>query len=139
MVRFDYRQDVWSRAADRAAQMPIYAGSHRRGAANELGALGEVIFEEFLRSHGIPFDPRYETTEDLLLFDATVEVKTKDRTVNPQPHYECSVPLYNHEHQRSNGTTFWTSCRNLRIDQLRKLPQLLEACERAKRNAGGHG
>ncbi|MET3930584.1 hypothetical protein ABIE51_002471 [Lysobacter sp. OAE881] len=169
--------------------MPIYAGSHRRGAANEVGALGEVIFEEFLRSHRIPFEPRHETTEDLVLFDATVEIKTKDRTVNPLPHYECSVPLYNYEHQRpdlyvfvslvrdlarsplsitrfshahlvgwatlaqvdqavvrkrgetdaSNGTTFWTSCRNLRIDQLRKFPELLEACAKATRNAGGRG
>lgn len=86
--------------------MPVYAGSHRKGAANEVGALGEVVFESFLAGHGIPFTPRYATTDDLELFGATADVKTKDRTVRPQPHHECSVPLYNHEHQRPSFYVF---------------------------------
>ena len=40
------------------------------------------------------------TKYDLLVQGDKVEVKTKDRTVRPKPFYECSIPLYNHTHQK---------------------------------------
>ena len=96
----EYDAALWRVAEERASAMPVYAGSHRKEAANQVGALGEVVFEYFLKRKGIPYTPRYETTEDLLVNGDTIEVKTKDRTVRPRPDYDCSVPLYNHEHQR---------------------------------------
>lgn len=55
-----------------------------------------------MKSAGISYVDRKQTTHDYLLSatSETLEIKTKDRTVLPRPHYECSVPLYNHEHQR---------------------------------------
>lgn len=172
----DFDPSLWRIAEERAAGMPVYTGSHRGKAANQVGALGEVLFEYLLTAHGISFVPRYETTEDLEVCGDTIDVKTKDRTVAPRRHYECSVPLYNHEHQRpaiyvfvsllrskfdkrttnerftkafivgwctlgeidakgtlkrtnevdrSNGTRFWTACKNLAISDLNPMADLL--------------
>lgn len=172
----DYEQGLWRRAQDRADGMPIYGNSHREAAANQVGALGEVVVERLLVAHSVPFEQAYETTHDLVLPGLTIDVKTKDRTVRPLPGYECSVPLYNHEHQRpnafifvslqrdrddhratmerfkrafvvgwcsleeldrgkvwragetdpANGTTFWTDCKNVYIQDLRPMTELLE-------------
>ena len=35
-----------------------------------------------------------------------LEVKTKDRTVVPLPKYECTLPAYNHEHQKADFFIF---------------------------------
>ena len=93
---------IWQEATRRIALLPIYKGSHRGVDANEVGVLGEVAAEEWMKSAGISYVDRKQTTHDYLLSatSETLEIKTKDRTVLPRPHYECSVPLYNHEHQR---------------------------------------
>lgn len=96
----DYQEGLWRRAQDRADGMPIYGNSHRERAANQVGALGEVVVERLFEVYSIPFEQAYETTQDLVVSGQTIDVKTKDRTVRPLPGYECSVPLYNHEHQR---------------------------------------
>ena len=172
----EYDAALWRRAEERALAMPIYVGSHRGKAANQVGALGEVLFEHLLEQHGIPFVQKYETTEDLEVFGDTIDVKTKDRTVRPELGYDCTVPLYNHEHQRpsryvfasllrargderesigrftkayligwctlermetgkvweadevdpSNGTRFWTACKNLYLSDLSPMNEMLE-------------
>jgi hypothetical protein len=43
---------------------------------------------------------------DLEVLGDTIDVKTKDRTVYPLGCYDCSVPLYNHEHQRPERFVF---------------------------------
>lgn len=95
-------------ARARAAELPVYARSHRREAANYVGALGEVVIEQWLVSEAIGFlDVRELKTHDYELLDgASFDVKTKDRTVRPEPHHECSVPAYNHEYQRPSGFVF---------------------------------
>ena len=108
----NYDADIWRAAAERAAATPVYAGSHRKEAANQVGALGELVFESLLTAHGIPFQARYQTTEDLEILGDTVEVKTKDRTARPQPGFGCSVPLYNHEHQRPSRYLFFSLLRD---------------------------
>lgn len=179
-----YESALWRRAEERASAMPVYPGSHRGKAANQVGALGEVIFEDFLERQGIAFVPRYQTTEDLEVLGDTIDVKTKDRTVRIEPHYDCSVPLYNHEHQRpsryvfvsllrnrsdvrstlnrftkgflvgwctlerlesigkqwnasetdpANGTTFWTACMNIAVQELNGMDDLLEDYRRRSR------
>lgn len=99
MLHIPYDAALWRVADARASSMPVLAGSHRRAAANQVGALGEVLVENFLTSHELPFEARYSTDCDLLVAGRSVEIKTKDRTVAPEAHFDCSVPLYNHEHQ----------------------------------------
>ena len=157
------------RAQQLCEQNPPYAGSHRGEAAMQVGFLGEIVVRDHLDVAGLDYDAVFTTRHDLVVTACgRTEVKTKDRTVSPQPNYECSVPLYNHEHQDvdyyvfvslmrsrdnstaierfhtafivgacnrpmlnqhgtewqagetdpSNGTTFWTACRNIAISNL---------------------
>jgi len=88
-------------AAERAASLlPVYRGSHRGVEANIVGCLGEIIFTEFLLTSEVGYTGDYATTHDLTIINSgRLDVKTKDRTVEPRDTYEASVPLYNHEHQ----------------------------------------
>lgn len=59
--------------------------------------------ENWLKSNNIGFiDERCETTHDYSLINSTktFDVKTKDRTVPFKSSYECTVPIYNHQHQK---------------------------------------
>lgn len=183
----EFDRNLWDRAQERASKMPIYPGSHRGMAANQVGALGEVVFEHFLFRHEIPFIQRYATTEDLAVLGDTLEVKTKDRTVRPRGDHDCTVPLYNHDHQRptkfvfvsllrtrgdnrmqmdrflkayllgwcslekmdsgrewgagdvdeSNGTKFWTACKNIYVRDLRPMGEMVEEYRRRMRGSDG--
>jgi len=89
-----------ARAVEILQDLPVWKGSHRGEAANQVGVLGEVIVREQLSLRGVPAKPIFTTSHDLELSNQKrIEVKTKDRTVPPKPDYECSVPRYNHEHQ----------------------------------------
>ncbi|WP_135503065.1 hypothetical protein [Roseovarius aestuariivivens] len=85
-----------------ANALPEYDYSHRKLQANFVGCLGELAFGEYLKRKKIDFvDDRHKTTHDFLISGRiTLDVKTKDRTVRPRRHFDNSVPLYNHEHQR---------------------------------------
>ena len=88
-------------ARERAEELPVYEYSHRQKEANLVGCIGEVAFECFLHHFGVEFeDHRHGTEHDYVVGGYTVDVKTKDRTVNPRIEFDNSVPLYNHEHQR---------------------------------------
>ena len=93
---------IYSEVQQRAEALPVFENSHRKYQANVVGCFGEVLFEMLLHHHKIDFiDNRDTTTHDYTVGNGiTIDVKTKDRTVAPQRHYENSVPLYNHEHQR---------------------------------------
>jgi hypothetical protein len=86
--------------------MPILKGSHRGKAANEVGCLGEILIEELLLALKVPYEFIGATSHDLKVNGELWEVKTKDRTVVPQDFYDCSVPLYNHEHQNVDKYVF---------------------------------
>jgi len=94
-------------AMERYTSMPVYKLSHRGAAANLVGAIGEIVFEEALKKSEIPFEPLYTTKHDLLLFgEKTLEIKTKDRTVPPKADFEVSLNAYNHEHQVADYYAF---------------------------------
>ncbi len=100
MISIDITATHRARAEEILETLPIYPGSHRGYAANQVGVLGEVISREQLALRGLFVTPIFRTTHDFeLQTGKRVEVKTKDRTVPPRPDYECSVPYYNHEHQ----------------------------------------
>jgi hypothetical protein len=92
---------------------PVYRNSHRGEAANQVGILGEVVVRESLDEAGVAYDPEFTTTHDLRLPQiGRLEIKTKDRTVPPRPDYECSLPLYNHDHQNADYFAFVSLQRN---------------------------
>lgn len=81
-------------AEHRAAAWPKYRRSMRGGAANEVGALGEVVALRYLANLPVNVEDVGGTNCDLVVDGRSVDVKTKERTVVPQAHYECSVPEY---------------------------------------------
>lgn len=176
--------DILRAAEDRAGALPIFENSHRKGDANLIGCIGEILFERLLTHFEIEFTDHREGTEyDYIVGGQyTVDVKTKDRTVAPRIDFDNSVPLYNHEHQRpdyyyfvslfrdskassagaarfetgfllggididtletkgkrweagqtdpTNGTTFWTACINVSMQELipnKDLIQIFRDC-----------
>jgi hypothetical protein len=86
-------------AERRAAEMPIYDRSMRKGAANEVGATGEVVAMEYLLSCGVDVVDDPTINGDLWVAGQRVEVKTKERTVSPNGEHACSAPAYNHDVQ----------------------------------------
>jgi hypothetical protein len=107
-LRHDLTPETWALARERADAMPIYANSHREREANLVGAIGEVVFERWLRAFEIPFERTGTTRDDYRVGPAglLVEVKTKDRTVRPRGDYAVSVPAYNADHQAPNWYVF---------------------------------
>lgn len=113
MIEIDITDVHRKLAAERLKSTPVFDYSHRKHAANEVGILGEIVVETYLSEQGIELTYENLTTHDYKLKNnKTIDVKTKDRTVIPQLHYECSVPLYNHEHQRPNFYIFVSLLRN---------------------------
>jgi hypothetical protein len=86
--------------------MQVYKGSHRKGNANFVGLVGEKLAIAWLRKNG--FDPcaDNEIEHDLRVGAVRIEVKTKDRTVDPLPHYEATVPQYVYEAQQPDYYLF---------------------------------
>lgn len=108
IIQYGLAEAEWEEATKRAGQLPIYENSHREFDANIVGTLGEVVGERWLKENGVVVDDERETTtHDYRLANGkSIDVKTKDRTVKPQLHYDCSVPMYNHEHQRPDYYVF---------------------------------
>lgn len=105
-------------ALERAKSLPVFENSHRQLQANVVGSIGEIVFEEFLERHYIPFeDHRDSTRHDYVISSKiTLDLKTKDRTVRPKISYDNSVPLYNHEHQRPDYYYFISLLRDPTCD-----------------------
>jgi hypothetical protein len=106
MLKLPIPNRVHEIAQERADAMPILNGSHRGKAANEVGCMGEIIVEEVLKALEVPFEFIGATSHDLRIGNELWEVKTKERTVVPQPSYDCSVPLYNSDHQQVDRYVF---------------------------------
>lgn len=107
-ARHDLAPETWELARARAGEMPVYEYSHREREANLVGAIGEVVFERWLRTYDIPFSRTGTTRDDYVVGPARllVEVKTKDRTVRPRGEYAVSIPAYNADHQAPDWYVF---------------------------------
>jgi hypothetical protein len=96
--------DLLDEAQRRAEDVGTLKDSMRGMQANQVGALGELVGMRYLQDRGVSYDEVFSTEYDLRLrghyTDKTLEFKTKERTVSPLESYECTVPVYNHAHQR---------------------------------------
>ena len=109
MLKFIPTEQDYVEAERRLAHLPILSGSHRGYQANEVGVLGELIFERFMRDSNIKYKSQLDkTTHDYLVGnrELVMEVKTKDRKVEPRPNYDCSAPAYNYQHQKVDAYAF---------------------------------
>jgi len=109
-------------AQARAEAVGELTRSMRGAQANQVGALGELIGMDYLRSCGVEieevFNTRYDVRVKINGDWKTLEFKTKERTVVPQPHYDCTVPAYNHDHQRPDFFLFISLLSSGKSDQI---------------------
>lgn len=71
--------------------------------ASQVGALGELVGMYYLEQLGIEFRDISATTHDAIVImnntEKKIEFKTKERTVVPNESFDCTVPMYNKQHQ----------------------------------------
>lgn len=95
--------------------------SMRGRQANLIGTLGEIITHEYLNNINIKTEFDLQYNHDLMLDDIlTADVKTKERTVPPQLHYDCTIPEYNHHVQRPDIFIFVSLQSNKKIKEIKR-------------------
>ncbi len=110
-------ESIFAEAEFRLEHMPIYRQSHRQNGANQTGVLGEIVTERWLSAMGVFYTPDKTTQYDIkLLNQEKVDVKTKERQAKPRSEFDCSVALYNHEHQDPDYYFFVSLLRNPKSD-----------------------
>jgi len=93
-------------AQERADATPELRRSMRGSQGNEVGAMGELVAARYLDDLGVLFLDEGKVNHDLLTRHGTMDVKTKERTVVPQPHYDCTVPDYVGDAQKPDWYLF---------------------------------
>jgi hypothetical protein len=92
-------------AEKRIQDIPILKNSIRGKEANLIGSIGEVLFEKFIEEQGLSLekeeDEQKKYNHDYVIDGKfTVDVKTKDRSVVPKSHYDCTVAQESLDHQK---------------------------------------
>jgi hypothetical protein len=90
-VKVPITQNMKFIATSKAIDLGLLNNSIRGGRGNMVGYLGQMAVEQAIS--GMRREDTYDY--DLVCDGFRFEVKTKDRTVNPQPSYECSVASAN--------------------------------------------
>lgn len=97
--KFSLTDQMLKRVWDESSRIQIYNGSRRGRNGNFIGLLGEKIVHSWLKENQIDCVCENQIDHDIKSGKHRIEVKTKDRTVDPLPHYEASVPQYVYEAQ----------------------------------------
>ena len=97
--KFSLTDQMLKRVWDESSRIQIYNGSRRGRNGNFIGLLGEKIVHLWLKENQIDCVCENQIDHDIKSGKHRIEVKTKDRTVDPLPHYEASVPQYVYEAQ----------------------------------------
>jgi hypothetical protein len=97
---------MYDEAQRRADACPALRQSMRGQAGNEVGAMGEVMAMRYLSAIGVEYRDDSQINHDLVTAYGTMDIKTKERTVPPLPHYDCTVPDYNSAVQRPDFYLF---------------------------------
>lgn len=98
--------------ADRLAQEMgrLNQFSVRGLAGSQVGKLGELAAYEYMRECGVHFEEVDCTEYDSIFYHLgnkyTLEIKTKERGVEPREDYECSAFAYNQDHQKPDFYLF---------------------------------
>ena len=84
-------QEMISNAEILAEDLGVLNNSIRNGTGNLAGFLGEECVLKCFKNSRRDNDYNH----DILYNSKRIEVKTKDRTVVPNPDFQCSIPAYN--------------------------------------------
>ena len=90
MIEVDITDDMLIKARKKSVEMGRLHNSILRGRGNMSGFIGEQIGLHVL---GGKWDNTFDY--DLIVNDKKVDVKTKQTSVKPLPHYECSIAKLN--------------------------------------------
>ncbi len=91
MIPFDITSDQRERARVNAAKIPeTIRNSIRSGQGRLVGCLGEVLVADYL---GVEVNSTRDY--DLIYKGQKIDVKSKDRTVPPEEHFNCTVADFN--------------------------------------------
>ena len=90
MIEVQITADMLIKARAKAVEMGKLHNSILRGKGNMSGFIGEQIALQVL-------DGTWENTYnyDMKVGDTRIDVKTKQTSVKPLPHYECSIAAFN--------------------------------------------
>jgi len=91
-IEFPITNDTLEQARIKAEYTGILNNSIRKGEGNVVGGIGQIAVESVIEGavSAETYDYDLITQNGLRL-----EIKTKDRTVIPRPHYECSIAASN--------------------------------------------
>lgn len=111
ILEFDL--EPWYELADaRAREIGSLEYSMRGLQASQVGAMGELVGMHYLDLLKVKYEDvsGESTTHDINAFveggKKKVEFKSKERTVAPLEYYDCTVPMYNKEHQQPDYYIF---------------------------------
>lgn len=106
MKQIHFNKQMINQAVKKAKQLGEINNSITKGAGNVAGYLSEIALCKHLGCKNVSCDPGdYKYDFDLLKNDKKIEVKTKRRTVDPQPHYEVSI-AESSKHQQTDFYAF---------------------------------
>lgn len=91
MIRVGICEEMIKRVEHESAKVGVLRGSFTRGEGNPIGLMGEELVLASLE--GSKKEESYDF--DILFEGKRFEVKTKRTTVEPKPHYMCSVSTFN--------------------------------------------
>jgi len=106
MIEIKITQDIRERAQEKADEMGRLNNSIRQGEGNLVGFMGEQIVANYLNAC---VENTYDY--DIMMHGAKLDVKTKECTSPPKPHYECSIAAYNTK-QKCNAYVFTRICQD---------------------------
>ena len=90
MIKVEITEDMIAAANNKAIEMGKLNNSILNGAGNIAGFIGEQISLKVLGGLWIN-----TYAYDIMVGDKRIDVKTKQTTVTPLPHYECSIAAFN--------------------------------------------
>lgn len=91
MKKFRLQPETLQKIKDRAKALPLLNNSIRKGKGAVVAYIGEEVVKKVLNGQ---IKDTYDY--DIVYGDNTkVDVKTKERTVEPQPYYNCTVADFN--------------------------------------------
>jgi len=74
-----------------ADSLPLLKNTMRGPQANEVGCMGKLVAMRYLEMCGIDHTKRDKSYHSIQTARGLCNVKTKERSVPPQEHYECTV------------------------------------------------